>query len=430
MTMKMFSLNIKGLAGTTQVIRDVLSSPQVNFPDIVCLTEPGTTAYALMKSGAGTNYHGDSNGVVTTTTNVGQFVGSPYLYCIENGNNIAMLSKYAIVSGSIHFLKRSSGINAKASMVCRVTGFGASTDLFVVCVHLDDQNYMKSNTWAHSGALSYTSEERTANGSRTQGPTRHLQIAGQHYINSAFTGWSDNSTSTTDPTWLTIPNQYTGFVTPAERTHDATNSSIFKMIEDYNTTSLPMVMIGDFNAPSHLDWNGFNGTSVPTSGHTTGSASNDGYAWWPISRDLANYGFKDAAKSVVYKIGTEPTNWGTTDHSLSTWPTGSTSSTDNYTPVGYKHERLDQIYYKGTNITSNISDYATYDSLIYDASGSLGINNGTNGTTTATQTGAHKYSGHSDTNITEVTKLVGSYQLPLLAWPADHRGISAIVTIT
>ena len=100
------------------------------------------------------------------------------------------------------------------------------------------------------------------------------------------------------------------------------------------------IILGDFNAASHLDWSWWVSPYPPAG---SGGRTDDGGADWAVSRILlgAPSSFTDAARSTFLQVVTpvglaEP---------LPTWPYP--NGTDSYTPTGYKHERIDQIYSRG-----------------------------------------------------------------------------------
>lgn len=100
--------------------------------------------------------------------------------------------------------------------------------------------------------------------------------------------------------------------------------------------SHPVIMAGDFNCASHLDWSWWI-SPYPPAGHA--GDTTDGGAPWQATREVMAAGFLDAGKTGFKQVITG-------DLPKSTWiPLG-------YTPVGYQHERIDIIYYRGcTNPT-------------------------------------------------------------------------------
>ena len=111
-----------------------------------------------------------------------------------------------------------------------------------------------------------------------------------------------------------------------------------------NAWGLPIIIAGDFNCGSHLDWADWKGNSASnyTSGDTT-----DGGADWKISRYLlgSEMEFKDSGKTSYIQVETG-------DTPKSTWkPLG-------YTPTGFEHERIDFVYYRRFD---SVTGFATTD---------------------------------------------------------------------
>jgi endonuclease/exonuclease/phosphatase family metal-dependent hydrolase len=138
------------------------------------------------------------------------------------------------------------------------------------------------------------------------------------------------------------PNTY--FADPLNET--VRNDQFQKIIDmvDADAGSLPVVLAGDFNSGSHLDWPDWPNYS---SGDTT-----DGGADWKVMRKAFTEGFADAAKSSILQVETGDTPW-------KTWM-GTT-----YTPTGFEHERIDFILHRGF---SSSSDFDTLDETNTDAS--------------------------------------------------------------
>ena len=113
---------------------------------------------------------------------------------------------------------------------------------------------------------------------------------------------------------------------------------ILKEIKAYidNTDSIPVIMAGDFNSGSHLDW----------TNHTKGI--HYGYTIaWPVSKEMINKGFKDS----FHQLNIDPLK----DPGF-TWSPLASSASNKY---GLR-DRIDYIYYKGKQlrpIESKVLDY-------------------------------------------------------------------------
>jgi endonuclease/exonuclease/phosphatase family metal-dependent hydrolase len=102
-----------------------------------------------------------------------------------------------------------------------------------------------------------------------------------------------------------------------------------------NTNQIPLIMFGDFNVGSHLDWT--NATKV---------IHHDYAIEWPVSKTMEKAGFKDSFREMNIDPLLDPGY---------TWtPRAATSSTK----YGLR-DRIDYIYYKGhmTPIESKVIDY-------------------------------------------------------------------------
>jgi endonuclease/exonuclease/phosphatase family metal-dependent hydrolase len=108
---------------------------------------------------------------------------------------------------------------------------------------------------------------------------------------------------------------------------------------------LPVVLAGDWNTASHFDWSWWV-APYPPAGHagdtTPGPAGIQPAAPgnWAGTLELGAAGYHDAGKDFYKQVVTG-------DTPRSTWiPLG-------YTPVGYEHERIDMIWYRGNLTPSN-----------------------------------------------------------------------------
>lgn len=106
--------------------------------------------------------------------------------------------------------------------------------------------------------------------------------------------------------------------------------------------SIPLIMGGDFNSHSHLDW-----TEATRNLYNHGGA----VVGWTVSKELENARFKDSFREInpdpVQHIGT---TWLTDADSLESRDTRPCVSTHN------RQDRIDFIYYKGKNIQATASE--------------------------------------------------------------------------
>lgn len=118
-------------------------------------------------------------------------------------------------------------------------------------------------------------------------------------------------------------------------TRDDEVKKIISVLEPFlaESDSIPIIMGGDFNSHSHLDW-----TEATKDMYKHGGAIVD----WTVSQTMADAGFKDSFREVnpdpVANIGT---TWLSEADSLRTED---------------RHDRIDCIYYKGGTIKADESD--------------------------------------------------------------------------
>lgn len=113
--------------------------------------------------------------------------------------------------------------------------------------------------------------------------------------------------------------------------------AIFHAIEPYlaEADSIPIIMAGDFNSHSHLDW-----TEATKDMYDHGGAVVE----WTVSKLMADAGFKDSFR----EVNTDPTkNIGTT------WihPEGRVKE-----GKPWRDDRIDYIYYKGASLKAEESE--------------------------------------------------------------------------
>jgi len=122
------------------------------------------------------------------------------------------------------------------------------------------------------------------------------------------------------------------------KTRHSEVKKILKEITSYtdNTDAVPVVMVGDFNGGSHLDWT------------ERSKAIHNGYVVeWPVSKEMINKGFKDS----FHELNIDPLK----DPGF-TWSPLASAASNKY---GVR-DRIDFIYYKGNKlkpIESKVIDY-------------------------------------------------------------------------
>ena len=101
-----------------------------------------------------------------------------------------------------------------------------------------------------------------------------------------------------------------------------------KYFSELQSKGFPIILTGDFNAPSHLDW---------TSYHTSSRPHMKYAVEWPVSKSLEKMGFIDTYRSVFPDAKAKPGL---------TWTPGSPAPKTNPNET---HDRIDFIWASGTN---------------------------------------------------------------------------------
>lgn len=98
----------------------------------------------------------------------------------------------------------------------------------------------------------------------------------------------------------------------------------------FQSDSTPILLAGDFNAPSHLDW-----TEGAKSLHCDRAFN------WPVSKLVDEYGFKDSYRTVYPDPLLHPgITWSTVQKSQEGW--GGT--------IPEPQDRIDYVYFKGSKL--------------------------------------------------------------------------------
>jgi len=120
-------------------------------------------------------------------------------------------------------------------------------------------------------------------------------------------------------------------ISEASKSRGADVSDALKDIQTVKDASLPAIVVGDFNEPSHLDW--------------TAAAAKDGRiptkVEWPSTKSFADAGFKDSYREIHPDVLANPGY---------TW-TPTTKADD---PKDH-HDRIDFILYRGDGIKASTS---------------------------------------------------------------------------
>jgi PKD repeat protein len=240
-------------------------------PDIVCFSEVR-------------NYTGDWT---TKIVNDLAAVGKTYYRGYVTGSDVSIISKYPIsVSGPIL---------AGSIVVYNVNVNGTTV---VVCPsHLDYTYY-----------ATYLPRGYACGGS------------------GKYAGWDAFNPFTPETSLAAISGQNLG----SQR-----DEEIAAFISYMQTETRPILLLGDFNEPSHLDW---------TSRQANLYDHNGVVYQWNTTKTLADNGFTDAYRQVYPD---EVLNPGIS------WPAVATGvGSTSWTPLSDERDRIDFIFYKGSGITA------------------------------------------------------------------------------
>lgn len=107
------------------------------------------------------------------------------------------------------------------------------------------------------------------------------------------------------------------------------------------TEDTPVIMVGDFNVGSHLDWT-----------KETSSIHYNKVVEWPVSKEMLKAGFKDSFRELHINPLVDPGL---------TWTPRAATSSDKY---GLR-DRIDYIYYQGTGINPVMSKVIDYHPVMF-----------------------------------------------------------------
>ena len=128
-----------------------------------------------------------------------------------------------------------------------------------------------------------------------------------------------------------------------ELTRHAEIKAILKEIAPFlkSTAGTPVIMVGDFNVGSHLDWI-----------DKTRNIHYNKVVEWPVSKEMQKVGFKDSYRELYINPLTDPGL---------TWTPRAATSSDKF---GLR-DRIDFIYYKGAALNPIMSKIIDYHPVIF-----------------------------------------------------------------
>ena len=132
-------------------------------------------------------------------------------------------------------------------------------------------------------------------------------------------------------------------VSDESKTRHSEVKHILKEIKPYlnNANSVPVIMLGDFNSGSHLDW------IEETKGQHFGYAIE-----WPVSKEMLKVGFGDSYREMNINPLKDPGF---------TWSPQAANSSDKYGVM----DRIDYIYYIGNQLEPLYSTVIDYHPVMY-----------------------------------------------------------------
>ena len=282
------------------------------------------------------NYNGEdwTTKIVNALADAGLTYNRGYL----SGADVSIISKYPIVSTG-PLVKQSSFFEIDANGV----------HFFVVPSHLDYKYY-----------ACYLPRGYNCDGS------------------SPYTGWSmidDNGDGVPDPVTdvNTIITQNLG----SQR-----DEQIAAFIAEAENKTLPVILIGDFNEPSCLDW----------TNEQANMFDHNGIVYeWSTTKSLKDNGYVDCFREAFPNI---------VDNPGFTWPAVATGKgSTSWAPKSDERDRIDFIFYKGDDITvKSAAIVGSKEAYVKNVA--------------------------SDANSENETFMAED-----LPWPSDHKGVYAVVNI-
>jgi len=132
----------------------------------------------------------------------------------------------------------------------------------------------------------------------------------------------------TAPYQIEAGEQYLGGGVPGRVQNVIATTNVADFKRDLEDTDDPMIVAGDMNCPSHLDW------------VESAKASHCGWVYeWPVTKMLVDHGLTDAFRDVYPDPAAVPANtWSTVQKAQDGW--GST--------IPEPQDRIDMIFYKST----------------------------------------------------------------------------------
>lgn len=162
----------------------------------------------------------------------------------------------------------------------------------------------------------------------------------------------------------------------------ARDEQIKAFINAADSISAPVILMGDFNEPSHLDWTASNASLFDHNGLVIP---------WQTTLTLVNNGFKDAYREY---FPDETKNPGIT------WPSYANEiESTSWTPKADERDRIDYIFYKGPSVqTSYAALVGPKASYVYNQIDS-----------------SHTSNEH--------------YMAETLSWPSDHKAVFVTLSV-
>ena len=240
-------------------------------PDVICFTEVH-------------NYNNQdwTSTIINALSSAGQTYYASYV-----GGDVSILSKYPITNSALVYYGQGSIAIFKIQLL--------SQPIHVACAHLDYTYYAPYLPRGYYGG--------TPN-------------------------WNMIDDGTGNPSPVLNVNQILSYNLQSLR-----DEQINTFLNYSNSISTPIVLMGDFNEPSHLDWTAGNGLLFN---------HNNLVIPWQNTTTLQNNGYTDSFRAYFPNPYNNPgITWPSYTHQV-----GSTS----WTPLADERERIDYIFYKGSNV--------------------------------------------------------------------------------
>jgi len=248
--------------------------------DVIIATNADVVCFTEVR-----NYSGDwTTKIVNELSDAGHMYYRGYA-----GGDVSLISKYPITSSSLNGVIASFNLNVNDKKIVAASA------------HLD---YTKYACYLPRG------------------------------YNGGTPDWNRIDDGMGNPDPITDINQILSYNLSSSR-----DEQIATFISAMSSEEAPIILLGDFNEPSHLDWTAnttamfdHNGTVVP----------------WQTSVTLSNNGYVDSYRDYYPNEVTHPgISWPSLAHG---------KESTSWTPLSDERDRIDYIYYKGSDIvTTNVA---------------------------------------------------------------------------